>query len=105
MEHLLIVQEKQLIFSLLTFHALLNQNIGHRAVRIDSDDDVWNDDVMNQEQPELHSNASDIADTTLQAEYDDLDILFEEIAWRRVPNSTSCNVVTDHLTSFPHWHK
>src|SRR6218665_4000088 len=34
MEHLLIVHEKQLLFSLLTFQTLLNQKIGHRTVRI-----------------------------------------------------------------------
>jgi len=45
----------------------------------DSDDDVLNDDMMNQEQAELHSNVSDIADTTLKAEYDNLGNLFEEI--------------------------
>jgi len=33
MEHLLIVHEKQLLFSLLTFQTLLNQKIGHRTVR------------------------------------------------------------------------
>src|SRR6218665_595820 len=31
MEHLLIVHEKQLLFSLLTFHTLMNQKIGHRG--------------------------------------------------------------------------
>src|SRR6218665_1681495 len=34
MEHLLIVHEKQLLFSLLTFQTLMNQKIGHLTVRI-----------------------------------------------------------------------
>src|SRR6218665_3675107 len=45
----------------------------------DSGDNVLNDDVMIQEQSELHSNAYDIAGTTLQVEYDKLGNLFEEI--------------------------
>src|SRR6218665_611833 len=34
MEHLLIVHEKQLLFSLFTFQTLMNQEIGHLTVRI-----------------------------------------------------------------------
>src|SRR6218665_645813 len=34
MEHLLIVHEKQLLFSLLTFQTSMNQKIGHLTVRI-----------------------------------------------------------------------
>src|SRR6218665_3290220 len=34
MEHMPIVHEKQLLFSLLTFQTLLNQKIGHLTVRI-----------------------------------------------------------------------
>src|SRR6218665_1401390 len=34
MEHPLIVHEKQLLFSLLTFQTLMNQKIGHLTVRI-----------------------------------------------------------------------
>src|SRR6218665_3926965 len=34
MEHLPIAHEKQLLFSLLTFQTLMNQKIGHLAVRI-----------------------------------------------------------------------
>src|SRR6218665_3605894 len=34
MEHLLIVHEKQLLFSLLTFQTFMNQKIGHLTVRI-----------------------------------------------------------------------
>src|SRR6218665_3957417 len=45
----------------------------------DIDDDVTNENVINQEQSELNSNASDFADTALQEEHDDFGNLFEEV--------------------------
>src|SRR6218665_315379 len=45
----------------------------------DSDEDITDETVMLQEQSELHSNASDLADTALQAEYDDFGNLFDEV--------------------------
>src|SRR6218665_637341 len=105
--------------------SVLNDSDPVNVLNDDSDDDVSN--VMNLEQSELHSSASDIADTELQLEYD-LGNLFDESetpiiiinnnnlrvssfqcypmeAWRRVPNSSSCNVVTGRLTSSFLWHK
>src|SRR6218665_2848545 len=45
----------------------------------DSDEDITDENVMLQEQSELHSNASDLADTALQAEYYDFGNLFDEV--------------------------
>src|SRR6218665_137609 len=43
------------------------------------DEDVSDENVIIGEQSELHSNASDIADTALQVEYDELGNLFDEV--------------------------
>jgi len=45
----------------------------------DTDGDISNENVMLQEQSEMHSNASDIADATLQVEDGDLGNLFDEV--------------------------
>ena len=45
----------------------------------DNDEDVTDENVMLHEQSELHSNASDLADTALQAEYDDFGNLFDQV--------------------------
>src|SRR6218665_64126 len=43
------------------------------------DEDVTNENVINQEQSELNSNASDFAETALQEEHDDFGNLFDEV--------------------------
>ena len=50
-----------------------------RTLIDDNDEDVTDENVMLLEHSELHYNASDFADTALQAEYDDLGNLFEEV--------------------------
>ena len=45
----------------------------------DTHDGVSNENVMLEEQSELHSNGSDTVDTTLQVEDDDLGNLFDEV--------------------------
>src|SRR6218665_3764588 len=55
-----------------------NNNDPADALIDDNDEDVADENVMLQEQSELHPNASHIADTALQAEYDDLGNLFDE---------------------------
>src|SRR6218665_3978173 len=75
----------------------------------DSDDDVLNDGVMNQEQSELHSKASDIADTTLQVEHDDLGNLFAEIETPLLSDEDMASraklIELQHLTNCSLWHK
>src|SRR6218665_2841083 len=45
----------------------------------DSDEDITDEKVMLQEQSDLHSNASDLSDTALQAESDDFGNIFDEV--------------------------
>ena len=45
----------------------------------DIGEDVTNENVMIQEQSELNSNASDLANTALEEEHDDLGSLFDEV--------------------------
>src|SRR6218665_3505359 len=50
-----------------------------RVLTHDNDEDVSEENVMLEEQSDLHPNASNNADTELQAEYDDLGNLFDEV--------------------------
>src|SRR6218665_3239833 len=50
-----------------------------RVLTHDTDEDVSEENVMLEEQSELHPNASDNTDTELQAEYDYLGNLFKEV--------------------------
>ena len=84
-----------------------NDRDAARVLADDTDEDVSEENVMLEEQSELHYNASDNADTALQAEYDDFINLFDEVETPMLSDGDIASrakliVVTDCWTSYSH---